>query len=62
MIQNVLRALGGVEMYGIISVCLFFAVFVAALIFAFTRKKPFCQNMSALPLDDETSTTDEFSL
>jgi hypothetical protein len=53
MMQNVLRALGGIEAYGVISVCLFFAVFLAALIFAATRKKPFCQNMSALPLQDE---------
>lgn len=52
MIQNVLRAIGGVEVYGIISVCLFFAVFVVAAIFAFTHKKPFCKTMSALPLDD----------
>jgi hypothetical protein len=56
MIQNVLRALGGIEIYGIISVCLFFVVFLAALIFAITRKKPFCQSMSALPLDDENET------
>jgi hypothetical protein len=52
MIQNVLRALGGVEIYGILSVCLFFGVFLAALIFAATRKKQFCQSMSALPLED----------
>jgi hypothetical protein len=53
MIQNVLRALGGIEIYGILSVCLFFAVFLVALVFAITRKKPFCQTMSALPLDDD---------
>ena len=52
MIQNVLRALGGIEIYGIISICLFFLVFLVAAIFAFTRKKPFCDSMSALPLDD----------
>ena len=31
MIKNVLSAIGGVEMYGIISVCLFFTVFLAAM-------------------------------
>jgi hypothetical protein len=54
MIQNVLRALGGIETYGVISVCLFFLVFVVALVFAATRKTPFCQSMSALPLADDT--------
>lgn len=44
--------MGGVEVYGVISVCLFFAVFVVAAVFAFIQKKPFCQNMSALPLDE----------
>jgi hypothetical protein len=53
MIQNVLRALGNVEVYGIISVCLFFAVFLGALVFAITRNKQFCQSMSTLPLDGE---------
>jgi hypothetical protein len=52
MIQNVLRSLGGIETYGVISVCLFFAVFVVAAIFAFVQKKPFCKAMSALPLED----------
>ncbi len=56
MIQNVLRALGGIEIYGVISICLFFTVFIAALFFALTRKKPFCRDMSALPLDDENQT------
>ncbi len=52
MVQNVLRAIGGVENYGIISVCLFFFIFICALVFAFVQKKPFCKTMSALPLDD----------
>ncbi|MDB6027906.1 MAG: hypothetical protein JWM68_4129 [Verrucomicrobiales bacterium] len=60
MIQNVLRALGGIETYGIISVCLFFAVFVVALLFAVTRKKPFCKTMSALPLDDDNQTVSTY--
>ncbi len=53
MIQNVLRAIGGVEVYGIISICLFFAVFTGTLIFAFAKNKSFLKTMSALPLEDE---------
>jgi hypothetical protein len=53
MIQNVLRDLGGVEMYGIISVCLFFATFTGALIWALAQKKATCTKLSALPLERE---------
>lgn len=52
MIQNVLRDIGGIGLYGVISVCLFFLVFSAAVIRAFLLKKPFLKSMSALPLDD----------
>ena len=52
MIQNVIRDIGGIGLYGVISVCLFFAVFSAAVLRALLLKKPFLQSMSALPLDD----------
>jgi hypothetical protein len=57
MMQNVLRAMGGIENYGIISICLFFTVFITALIRALLQKKSFLNHMSALPLDDGESTT-----
>jgi cbb3-type cytochrome oxidase subunit 3 len=52
MIKNVLSDIGGVGLYGIISVCLFFIIFTTAIVWALLRKKSFCQAMSALPLDD----------
>jgi hypothetical protein len=52
MIQNVLREMGGVGLYGVISVCLFFVVFNVALVYALTLKKPFLKAMGALPLED----------
>lgn len=52
MIQNVIRDMGGIAGFGIISVCLFFAVFTGAAIYAFVQRKPFCDHMRALPLDD----------
>ena len=51
MIQNVLRHLGGIENYGIISVCLFFACFLGILVWAFRLKKPFLNSMAAKPLE-----------
>jgi hypothetical protein len=56
MMQNVLRAMGGIENYGIISVCLFFLVFVVAMVFAAVQKQKFCNRMSALPLDSDDPT------
>lgn len=53
MIQNVLRELGGVGIYGVISVCLFFLVFTIAMIWALARKKSFLNSMSLLPLQDD---------
>ena len=53
MIQNVMKHLGGIEGYGITSVCLFFTVFVTAMIWALSRKKAFLDSMSVLPLDNE---------
>lgn len=55
MIKNVLSETGGIAMYGIASICLFFAVFVAALIFTFMKRRPYLTHMSSLPLEDESS-------
>ena len=52
MIQNVIREMGGIAAFGIISVCLFFAVFTAASLYAFLQRKAFCDKMCALPLED----------
>ena len=51
MIQNILTNIGGVSVYGIISICLFAAVFLALLVWAFSRSRNYLQSMSALPLD-----------
>jgi hypothetical protein len=52
MIQNVIRDMGGIATFGIISICLFFAVFSAAAVYAFFQKKSHCQRMQSLPLQD----------
>ncbi len=52
MIKNVLTDIGGVGLYGVISICLFFAVFIGALFLTVRMKKAFADRMSALPLDD----------
>jgi hypothetical protein len=55
MIKNVIQDIGGVGLYGIISLCLFFSVFAGALLWACLHNRSFCATMSALPLQDETT-------
>ena len=57
MMQHIVSAVGGVAMLGIISICLFFAVFGGALLWAFCLKKSFVNSMSSMPLQDEESET-----
>lgn len=52
MIKNVLQDIGGVGIYGVVSICLFFTVFSGALVWAFLQKKSFLKEMSVLPLED----------
>jgi hypothetical protein len=53
MIKNVIQDIGGVGIYGIISICLFFTVFSGALVWAFLQTKGLLNTMSALPLEDD---------
>jgi hypothetical protein len=54
MIENVLRDIGGVGLYGIISICLFVGVFVGAVIRVLRLKKGYVDAMSELPLEEGT--------
>jgi hypothetical protein len=53
MIENVMQRLGGVGVFGIISICLFVAIFVGVLVWTICLKKPYLKSMRELPLDDE---------
>jgi len=61
MIKNVLSSIGGVEVYGVISVCLFFTVFSVAVVAAMRMKKSLARDLGALPLNDATPVTKENS-
>lgn len=54
MIQNALKEIGGVGLYGIVSVCLFFFVFGTAMVWSACLKRSFLQSMERLPLEDGT--------
>ena len=52
MIKNVIETLGGIDVYGVISICFFFAFFTGMLVWAFRLKKSYLNSMRELPLDD----------
>lgn len=57
MIKNVVSSIGGIEIYGVISICLFVAVFAGAVVWALCQKRSFIQAMSRLPLHDGEKTS-----
>jgi hypothetical protein len=54
MVENVLSRMGGVGTYGVISILLFFAVFIGVLVWMIGLKKSYLEKMSELPLDGAT--------
>lgn len=54
MIQNILKHLGGIEHFGIVSLCLFCLIFVGVLFWAFLQKKSHLDYMARVALDPES--------
>ncbi len=54
MIEHVMHNVGGVEVFGIISICLFFGFFAGVLLWAARLKKSYLKSMCELPLDGDT--------
>jgi hypothetical protein len=53
MEEKVLSGLGGVGIYGVISICIFFAFFTGMLIWVVFLRQPYLKSMQELPLEDE---------
>ena len=58
MIKNVLENIGGVGIYGVVSICLFFAFFLAMLVWVGRLKRSHLASMSELPLEDGSRSPD----
>ena len=52
MIELVLSKIGGVRVYGVISICVFFAVFIGVLVWTLGLKHTYLNAMRELPLED----------
>jgi hypothetical protein len=53
MIEKILHYIGGIEQYGIASMCLFGSIFIGVLIWAFLQKKSHLDYMARVALDPE---------
>lgn len=51
MIKNVLEAIGGIGIYGIVSLVIFFAFFSLMLLWAYRLKCGYLNEMGNLPLE-----------
>ena len=51
MFQNILSRVEGINVYGVISICIFFGFFTVMLLWAAVQKKNYLNKMGALPLD-----------
>jgi hypothetical protein len=56
-VKNICSRMTDIDSYGIVSICLFVAVFVAAVLLAVFMRKSLVTTMSHLPLADDEGTT-----
>jgi hypothetical protein len=55
MIQNVLRTLGGIDNYGVISLLLFCLIFTLVVVWTLLQRKPYLEHMSRIPLESDSN-------
>ena len=53
MFSNYLSSIDGVSIYPIVSLLLFFAIFMSVVIWVFKMKKSYLDKMGNLPLENE---------
>ena len=51
MEQKILSGVENINVYGVISICIFFGFFTGMLLWAFVQKKNHLNHMAQLPLD-----------
>ena len=57
MIQNTLKEVGGIGLFGVVSICLFCLVFTGVIIRACFLSKATADSLGSLPLNDGTRKT-----
>ncbi len=54
MIQNILRGLGGIDGYGITSLCLFTAIAAGVVVWTCAQKRQHLDRMARVPLETDS--------
>ena len=57
--SNYLTSIENVSIYPVITLILFFSVFVGALIWAYTRDKNYISELENIPLDNDNNNNSE---
>jgi hypothetical protein len=57
MVHSILKFLGGIQQYGVWSLCLFASVFAGVFISVLFQKRSHLDYMSRIALDNETEPT-----
>ena len=58
MIENVMHSVGGIALFGIFSICLFFAFFTGMIMWASRLKEKYLESVESLPLKDSAEPSD----
>lgn len=58
MFKNIFNAMSGIEVYGIISMILFFLIFLGVIYWSIKVDKKYLNKMKQLPLDSSNSNGD----
>lgn len=58
MYKEILRTINGVEIGGVISFLIFFIFFITMIVYLFTMKKDFREEMKQIPLDQTNKNAD----
>ncbi len=54
MIQNVLRTLGGIANYGVLSLLLFCVIFSGVILYVCMQRKTHLDHMARIPLESDS--------
>ncbi|HEY5909989.1 MAG TPA: hypothetical protein VJA21_05235 [Verrucomicrobiae bacterium] len=61
MISNLFKTIGGIENYGLVSLCLFLLIFVCVFVWACVQRKAHLDRIARIPLDPEEPNSGETS-
>ena len=59
MEEKIICSINGVGIYGVVSICIFFAFFTGMLLWAFTQKRNYLDKMGNLPIEQSDKNSND---